>query len=143
MEKGARKLLAEEKQREEEEEASRKEKRKKEEAIQGNIFELEKAIAQEDLNPEQEVQDQERLTEEQTKEIQDDVSGEDQGWSPIQNDPEDLPSNSKNMLTRGNLLQLSWSWCHSPHQSIMRLDAQKMYSSIPKRSKSCGEQRRL
>ena len=107
MAKGARKLLAEEKQWEKEEEATRKEreeeKRKKEEAIQENIVELEKAIAQESLNPEQEVQDQEGLTKEQTKEIQDDVGGEDERWSPIQNDPEDLLSTSENILAGGGL----------------------------------------
>ena len=70
---GMRKLLDEEKQWEKEEEASRKEreeeKRKKEEAIQENIIKLEKAIAQEALNTEQEVQYQEGLTKEQNKEI--------------------------------------------------------------------------
>ena len=60
---GAGKLLAEEKQWEEEEEATRKENRKKEKAIQEKIANLERAITQEALNPEQEVQDQEGLTE--------------------------------------------------------------------------------
>ena len=58
------------------------------------IAELEKATDQEDLNLELEIQDQEGLIEEQTKESQDDVGGEDQIWSPIRNDPEDLPSTS-------------------------------------------------
>ena len=104
---GARKLLAEEKQWEKEEEASRKEreeeKRKKEEAIQENIVELKKSIAQEALSLEPEVQDQEGLTEKQTKESQDDVGGKDQGWIPVQNDREDLPSTSKNIHTGGHL----------------------------------------
>ena len=58
-------------------------KRKREEAIKENIAELERVITQEALNPEQEVQDQEGFTEEKTKEIQDDVGGEDQGRSPV------------------------------------------------------------
>ena len=61
MEEGARKLLAKEKQREEEEEVASEEKRKKEESIQGKIVELEKAIAQEALNPGLEGQDLKRL----------------------------------------------------------------------------------
>ena len=70
---GAKKLLAKEKQQEKEEEEvarkkSEKDKRKKEEAIKWNIVELERAINQEDLNSEQEVQDQEGFMEEKTKE---------------------------------------------------------------------------
>ena len=103
MAEGARNLLAEEKQREEEEEAAREEKRKKEKVIQEKMAELEKAIAQESLNLEQEVQYQEGLTKEKTKESQDDVGGEDQRWIPVQNDPEDLPSTSENILTRRHL----------------------------------------
>ena len=85
------------------EKRQKKKRKTKEEAIQENIVELEKAIAQEDLNLEQEVQDQEGLTKEKTKESQDDVGGEDQRWIPVQNDPEDLPSTLENILTRGNL----------------------------------------
>ena len=55
------------------------------------------------MNLEPEVQDQEGLIEEQTKESQDDVGGEDQRWSPVRNDPEDLPSTSENILTGGHL----------------------------------------
>ena len=81
MVEGAKNLLAEEKQQEEEEEATRKEKRKKEESIQGKIVELEKSIAQEALNPGQEVQDPEYCTEEKGKKYEEDLGGEDKEQS--------------------------------------------------------------
>ena len=55
------------------------------------------------MNPKQELQEQEGCTEEETKESQDDVGGEDQRWIPVQNNPEDLPSTLENILTRGHL----------------------------------------
>ena len=55
------------------------------------------------MNPEPDVEDQRRLMEEKTKVSRDDVDGEDQRWITVQNDPEDLPSTSGNILTVGHL----------------------------------------
>ena len=65
--------------------------------------ELEKEIAQETKNPEQEMQYQEIPVEEKRKKDQEDLDGKNQGQSPTREIPENHPSNSNIILTEGHL----------------------------------------
>ena len=76
-------------------------KQKNADDVFGKIEELEKFIAQEFANPGLGIQDTKGLTEGKSQENEEVVGGGGQEKIPIQDNPENPPSTSSNILTRG------------------------------------------